>query len=791
MRTRPIIWLVQTSTRKMLTSLRYKMRLPAILIGLMMGVALMLSCAITLGKTIEDAPVKGQVADDVTAQRPAIIIRVPLPITLANSQQVQQSLQKFLTQAPTSKDRAVAVLEFETSLQRTGAGSDFWACSSLANFLTSAEMKRIETVAYIRPTNRQSKAAVRGMLQGHAVLVAIAANNIAMDRKTTLGSIAAGDNVGGEIVELGYRTIAEKRLARMPVEVVVSMLKKSSGLYRVKTRDGIRWVDEQERDRLEAADPTAESDTIAAAGKLADLTSEQLHQYRMIQFITDNKSDLARQLNVPVESLTVETAGDKAWTAMAITMPEFLDDRSARWIKRSVIPAMTKSKSNLLILRFDDCTGDPNASVKVARFIAELDSTEIRTAAVIEKSARSGAGLVALACDQTLMKNGATIGGFGAKPSPNEPPAGSISPTRHRSYELDAKSIAIEKEKDWSILMAMIDAETSIGRYRSIQSGQKRLLSKPEHEKLGDTDDWKLQGNLDTKKGIQAATARQEGLSTMTFGTFDEVQAFYQLEEPPSPLVKTETDRWVESLAMFLTSPGVPFILLLAGYFCISTEMSAPGLGVPGFLAALCFTAYFWSQFFHGNAEWFEVLLFVVGAIFIMIEVFVIPGVGIFGIGGVIMMAAGIVLSAQSFIIPQNYRQLEQLPMSLFPLIGAGFGLVSAVLILPKVLPNTPFLRSIILSPPAREVTGLEDRGDPEATADYSHLKGQVGQAVTKLRPSGRAKFGNRVYDVITQGLVVDKGAKVKVVEAVANRVVVEAIEAVETAEDIQSEGNA
>ncbi len=767
------------------------MRLSAILIGLMMGVAYALSCAITLGKPVEDVPVKDQVAVDPTTQRPAIVIRVPLPVTLGSSQLVQQTLQKFLTQAPTNKDRAVAVLEFETSLQRTGAGSDFWACSSLANFLTSAEMKRIETVAYIRPINRQSKAAVRGKLQGHAVLVAIAANNIAMDRETTLGSIAASDKVSGEIAELGYRSIAEKRLARMPVEVVVSMLTKSSGLYRVKTRNGIQWVDEQERDRLEAADPTAESTTIAPAGELADLTSEQLYQYRMIQFITDNKSDLARQLNVPVKSLTVEALGDEAWKATSIEMPSFLDDRSARWLKRSVIPAMTKSKSNLLILKFNDCAGDPNASVKAARFIAELDPAKIRTAAVIEKSASSGAGLVALACDQTLMKNDATIGGFGAKPSPDEPPAGSISPARHRSYELDAKSIGSEKEKDWSILMAMIDAETRVGRYRNNQSGQKRLLSKPEHEELADTDDWKLQGQLDTKKGIPATTARQEGLSTMTFGTFDEVQAFYQLNEPPSPLVKTETDRWVESLAMFLTRPGVPFMLLLAGYFCISTEMSAPGLGVPGFLGAICFTAYFWSQFFNGNAEWFEVLLFVVGGVFIIIEVFVIPGVGIFGFGGVIMMAVGIVLSAQSFIIPQNYRQLEQLPMSLFPLIGAGFGLVSAVLILPKILPNTPFLRGIILSPPAREETGLEERGDREATADFSHLNGQVGQAVTKLRPSGRAKFGNRVYDVITQGLVIDKGTKLKVVEAVANRVVVEAVEEDEAAKDIQSEGKA
>lgn len=768
-----------------------QMRLFAILIGLMMGVALTLSCDSTLAKTTQEAPVEGQVTGDATAQRPAIIIRVPLPITLASSQQIQQSLQKFLIRAPDAaraKDRAVAVLEFETSLQRTGSGSDFGACISVARFLTSTKMKRIETVAYIRPANRQSKNAVAGMLQGHAVLVAIAANKIAMAKKTTLGSAASGDGDIDDFIQQAYQNIAQQRLTRMPVEVVMSMLQKDSGLYRVKTPDGIQWVDAENRNNLEDAGKSIESTTVAAAGKMANLTSEQLHQYRMIKFLTNNKSDLARQLNVPVKSLTVQSAGDKAWAAMSITMPEFLDDRSARWIKRSVIPAMNKSKSNLLILKFDDCTGDPNASVKVARFIAELDPAKIRTAAVIEKSARSGAGLVALACDQTLMKNQATIGGFGPKPSPDEPPAGSISPLRHRSYELDAKTIGSEKEKDWSILMAMIDAETSVGRYISNQSGQKRLLSKPEHEKLSDTDDWKLHGQLNTKNGIPAATARQEGLATMTFGTFEEVQAFYQLEEPPSPLVKTETDRWVESLAMFLTRPGVPFMLLLAGYFCISTEMSAPGLGVPGFLGALCFTAYFWSQFFHGNAEWFEVLLFVVGAVCIMVEVFVIPGVGIFGFGGVIMMAVAIVLSAQSFIIPQNYRQLEQLPLSLFPLIGAGFGLISAVLILPKVLPNTPFLRGIILSPPAREETGLEERGDREATADYSHLNGEFGKAVTKLRPSGRAKFGNRVYDVITQGSVVDKGAKVKVIEAVANRVVVEAVAA---AEDSQSEGNA
>jgi len=180
------------------------MRLFAILIGLMMGATLALTCPSTLGRTIEDAPVEDQIADSRAAQRAAIIIRVPLPITLAGSQQIQQSLQKFLTQAPSSIDRAVA---------------------------TDDKMKRIETVAYIRPTDRQSDDTVRGMLQGHAVLVAIATNKIAMARKTTIGSALSGDDMDADVIEPAYRSIAQQRLARL-VCIALELLTVSNGSTR-------------------------------------------------------------------------------------------------------------------------------------------------------------------------------------------------------------------------------------------------------------------------------------------------------------------------------------------------------------------------------------------------------------------------------------------------------------------------------------------------------------------------------------------------------------------------------
>jgi membrane-bound ClpP family serine protease len=157
-------------------------------------------------------------------------------------------------------------------------------------------------------------------------------------------------------------------------------------------------------------------------------------------------------------------------------------------------------------------------------------------------------------------------------------------------------------------------------------------------------------------------------------------------------------------------------------------------------------------------------------------EIFVIPGFGVFGIGGTVMVCVSIVLAAQSFLVPLNIRDVEKLPNSLFPLVGAGFGVVAAAFLLPRIIPDTPFLKNVILSPPRPPELDLGGSKDTEATADFSDLLGSQGTAATKLMPSGRGQFGDRICDVITQGQVVEKGEAIEVIEAVANRVVVKKV---------------
>ena len=52
-------------------------------------------------------------------------------------------------------------------------------------------------------------------------------------------------------------------------------------------------------------------------------------------------------------------------------------------------------------------------------------------------------------------------------------------------------------------------------------------------------------------------------------------------------------------------------------------------------------------------------------------------------------------------------------------------------------------------------------------------LLGQTGEALTTLRPSGRAQFGERVVDVVSEGSYIERGEQVEVLKVAGNRVVV------------------
>ena len=163
------------------------------------------------------------------------------------------------------------------------------------------------------------------------------------------------------------------------------------------------------------------------------------------------------------------------------------------------------------------------------------------------------------------------------------------------------------------------------------------------------------------------------------------------------------------------------------------------------------------------------------GVFFLLLEVLVLPGFGIFGLGGGAMILASLVLAMQTFVLPQTESQLVELRHSLTIVAAAALTVVITSIALRRYLPNAPLFRKLLLSPmPEEDLVDLDYR---ESLADFSHLVGQQGVATTNLMPAGKADFNGQLVDVIAEGLPIDRGNSIVVVKARGNRVLVRVVE--------------
>ncbi|MBN1765844.1 MAG: hypothetical protein JW860_11340 [Sedimentisphaerales bacterium] len=158
----------------------------------------------------------------------------------------------------------------------------------------------------------------------------------------------------------------------------------------------------------------------------------------------------------------------------------------------------------------------------------------------------------------------------------------------------------------------------------------------------------------------------------------------------------------------------------------------------------------------------YAIVLLIVGAFLIIME-FLIPSGGILG-----FMAAAAIAGA----VYLGFKSSEMLG---FGLLLATFILLPIVIVVGlKILPNTPIGKEMSLKPSVEEEN---DRGKNGVNDEnFSELVGRTGTAVSALRPSGIAEIEGQRYSVVSEGGLVDKGVKIKVVGIEGNSIIVEEI---------------
>jgi hypothetical protein len=377
--------------------------------------------------------------------------------------------------------------------------------------------------------------------------------------------------------------------------------------------------------------------------------------------------------------------------------------------------------------------------------------------------ARADAALVAGACDELIVGPSAKLGGEGSD----------IPRADQRELDISVLKTAMkQKSRSWSLLATIMDPELKVYRYTNPAANLTAYFCEDELREQRDPAAWH-QGEIITGGGqmpLIGEKAQQYGLATKTVDNFEELKQLYGMHGNPA-LVEPG---WADFLIDALTSDGARMFLLVMIFVGVYLEVHTPGVGVGGFVAMLAALLYFWAQHLQGNAVVLEVLLFFAGIICVALEIFVLPGMAIFGLGGGLLIIGSLVLASQTFIIPANGYQVEKLRNSLLVLCGAAVGSVMAGAIMRRFLPHTPVLNRMLLAPPSgEEAEALAQR---ESLVDFAHLLGQHGIATTPLYLSGKARIGDQLVDVIADGDAIERGTPVEVVEVSGSRVVVRAI---------------
>lgn len=155
---------------------------------------------------------------------------------------------------------------------------------------------------------------------------------------------------------------------------------------------------------------------------------------------------------------------------------------------------------------------------------------------------------------------------------------------------------------------------------------------------------------------------------------------------------------------------------------------------------------------------WIPLILLIMGIIFIYIE-FVIPALGIVGGIGIICLIVATILSYSNF----GYK------IGLIFLVALLVGVPGMVLWGLKLFPKTFFGKKLILDKSERQEEGFTSFSN-----NYNNLVGQVGVALTKLRPSGLVKIGGAKYSAITSGEMIDENSSIRVAKVAGNSIVVE-----------------
>ncbi|MFP4522148.1 MAG: NfeD family protein [Fibrobacterota bacterium] len=401
----------------------------------------------------------------------------------------------------------------------------------------------------------------------------------------------------------------------------------------------------------------------------------------------------------------------------------------ARFIERATAEALDSGFTHIFY-EINTFGGRVDAAFDISEIITAVPES-ITTVAFVKEKAISAGALIALSCSDLIMMPHTTLGDCAPIIQGREGPKmlgeKFQSPLRARF-----RAVAVRNGYPQRLAEAMVTPEIEV--LKITENGKDSYLFRHEYDELSK----ERKNGIDEKKTvvregelltINAAEALSLGFSEITADNFEEASDYYSLIPG-----KRFGRRVSERILIFLNSIA-PF-LMLAGLAGVYMELKTPGLGLFGALGAAAFLLLFITKHWAGLADNLELVLFICGALLLAAEIFLIPGFGLAGAGGIIFIFAALLLSLQDFVFPELPWQKD--------IMADNFKTVSVVFLL-----SLPVLIAVLASGRIIASSPVAHKGSAEGFSSFAKnaaVPGAKGKSITPLRPSGSAVIeGERV----------------------------------------------
>lgn len=542
--------------------------------------------------------------------------------------------------------------------------------------------------------------------------------------------------------------------------------------------------------------------------------------------------DVSSAAAIPSAANTIIPAWRRAERVGIIEVTGVIDHVTLASLERRIARAVDEG-CDAIVLELDTPGGRVDAALDICNLLKDRRSTPANVVAWVRDDAISAGTLMALACREIVVSSQALMGdaapiqvGLGALIE--------MAPAERAKVESPLIAEVLDSARrnhyDENLVRAFIAVGVRLWMLEHVRTGERIFVAAEEYEAIFGEEPPRQIASMTPRSGGAVTPSFDPRLApdptTGPTRTPEEIEAEIQFQQslPPARDPLTEADRadwtlirqvidddalltikepearfyglasatiddetqletffgatssvryaasWSEGLVRFLVSTPVRIVLMLVFVIGFLLEMIAPGTTVFGIAAASALAVLLGAPLLAGMAQWWDVALVLGGIALILVEIFLMPGIGVAGFLGAAMLLVGMVGTFVTGDLDSPTGRAEMwrgLVSTFVAIFGAGV----AAWLLSRQIHESPLMRRLVLEsevggdPTRRTETLLTAAGPADASTSAAGIEvGAEGTAHTDLRPSGTAEIGGRLVDVQAPGQFVEAGDAIRVI---------------------------